>query len=239
MSTITFPTIVRPVPGYAQTNLQLYAQLRASGWGDRSLVDLGRAYELAIDVCGAHVRPNGKPFLCHLVGTASIVATWDAPDAEVACALLHSVYTHGSFAAAPPKMTREKQAIVRAAVGDEPEELIAAYTRLPWTRTSIDELGERADGIAGAERSSVRVRLANELEDHLDLGLRYAQKTKPAGSLDRGDARLVLARELVGDAFAQELEAAIAANVEAEVPEGLVRSVASSFRVGVDAPQSG
>ena len=80
---------------YAQTNLQLYGQLGAAGWTEPQLALVASGYELAMEICGASFRPNGKPFMCHLVGTASIVASWVAPVDEVVCGLLHSAYTHG------------------------------------------------------------------------------------------------------------------------------------------------
>lgn len=45
---------------------------------------VARGYELARDVCGSSVRPNGKLFLCHLVGTAQVAVRGRAREALVA-----------------------------------------------------------------------------------------------------------------------------------------------------------
>lgn len=217
---------------YPQTNLQLYADLRARGWDDAALGAVAGAYELALEVCGTSVRPNGKPFLCHLVGTAGVVARWGSHD-EVVCGLVHAVYTHGSFADSRPGMTEEKRTVVRAAVGDDREALVAAYTELPWTAPAIAGYAAGSDALDGLERASIRVRLANELEDHLDLGVCHARKSKPEASVGNRDGRLVLAEVLVGSGFADELAAAIAENMDAHVPDALVRDAEASFRPGV------
>jgi (p)ppGpp synthase/HD superfamily hydrolase len=218
---------------YAQTNLQLYAQLGAAGWPEQDLALVARGYELAISACGASFRPNGKPFVCHLVGTASIVASWEAPVEEVVCALLHSLYTHGVFAGEPAGLTAAKQEAVRDAVGEGCETLVAAYSTLDWGGDSTDEWTTTVDSASAHERVALRVRLANELEDHLDLGMSYARKTKTSDS----SALVVLAEELVGPAFAQELADAVAANARAAVPDALVRADASSFVAGAPRAQ--
>jgi (p)ppGpp synthase/HD superfamily hydrolase len=98
---------------------QLYAQLQAADWTDPQLGLVARAYALAIDVCGCSFRPNGKPFLCHLVGTASIVASWNGPIDEVVCGLVHAVYSHGVCSGDRERgMTDQKRAIVSEAIGD-------------------------------------------------------------------------------------------------------------------------
>jgi (p)ppGpp synthase/HD superfamily hydrolase len=217
---------------YAQTNLQLYAQLQRAGWTEPMLARAARGYELALDVCGAAIRPNGKPFLCHLVGTASIVVSWGSGGDEVVCALVHSAYTHGVFADPRPGMTDEKREAVSQAVGVECEALVAAYTELAWAREAIEGYVTSVDALGASQRTAIRVRLANELEDHLDLGMCFARKTKETASSDGRDARIVLAEALVGDRFAQELRATIADTAAAHVPDVLVRDATASFRPG-------
>ncbi len=215
---------------YPQTNLQLYAQLRAAGWADHELARVARAYDLAIGVCGASIRPNGKPFLSHLVGTAGIVASWGAGADEVVCGLVHAVYTHGAFADDTPGVTDQKRTIVRRAVGDECEALVVAYTGLAWTPPTIEDYASGVDALDESRKAAIRVRLANELEDHLDLGMRFARKTREPSSDGGRDARLVLAEALVGDGFANELRETIAESADAVVPDALVRDATASFR---------
>lgn len=78
----------------AQTNIQLYRQLTESGWNASDLAGIQDAYNLAARRFSRQFRPSGKPFLCHLVGTASLVAFAGAAPVVVQAALLHAWRTH-------------------------------------------------------------------------------------------------------------------------------------------------
>ena len=127
-------------------------------------------------------------------------------------------------------MTDARRAAVRQAIGEECEALVAAYTRLSWKPSAIEQLAGDLDSLNAGERVAVRVRLANELEDHLDLGMQYSRKTKATSSPRAGDPLLVLAERLVGPDFSDALAAAIAADAERTVPAVLVRADTKSFR---------
>ena len=76
---------------YAQTNLQLYAQLRRANADESDLALVRRGYDLAMHLCPASFRGSGKPLLAHLVGTASILASLGQPTRVVTAGLLHAV----------------------------------------------------------------------------------------------------------------------------------------------------
>jgi (p)ppGpp synthase/HD superfamily hydrolase len=158
---------------YAQTNLQLYRQLAAKGYPDDTISVVADAYEFGLRLFPGTYRGSGKPFLAHLVGTASVLASLCARTPVVTTGLLHAVYTHGEFGNGWRGMSRAKRAEVRCAVGEEVEDLIARYTQLRWDRLTIPEIRARLDTMTSVERDVLLVRLANELEDHLDLGILY------------------------------------------------------------------
>jgi hypothetical protein len=157
----------------AQTNIQLYEQLRRAGYGDEAVTAAARAYAFAQPLFSARFRGSGRPFLCHLVGTASILARDGARIEEVTAGLLHAAYEAGLFAYEMHRtVAPRKRAAVREAVGEASEALIAAYTALPWTGSTLERLV--ASGVRSPEEESVlRLRLANELDDLADGGLRY------------------------------------------------------------------
>src|SRR5262249_48247699 len=126
--------------GYAQTNIQLYNELRELGYSDTDLEHVYRAHGLAIKLFTGAFRGSGRPFLAPLTGPASVLAWLRTPISLVAAGLLHSAYSHGDFGTFWRRMTEEKRALVRAAVGTETEELVAGYTRLPWNRATIETL---------------------------------------------------------------------------------------------------
>jgi (p)ppGpp synthase/HD superfamily hydrolase len=161
------------MPPFAQTNLELFAQLTRDGWSTAELVRIRVAYEVAMRLFTGCFRPSGKTFLAHLVRTASIVADLQGAPALVVAGLLHAAYSHGEFGTSAAGVSRHKRRRLRAAVGADAEALIAFYTSLPWGAEHLPGLVEKAGAADGALREVLVLRLANELEEHLDLGALY------------------------------------------------------------------
>src|SRR6059058_2198532 len=101
---------------YAQTNIELYGQLFQADSPDADLRGVQAAYELAMRLFAGHFRPNHKPFLAHLVGTASILAAHGGDSRLVAAGLLHSAYSHGEFGDGSRAMTAAKRRTLHRAI---------------------------------------------------------------------------------------------------------------------------
>lgn len=215
---------------YAQTNIQLYDQLQRGGYADADLARVRDAYGLVLRLFSGHFRPNGKAFISHLVGTASVLAAYDAAPNVVIAGLLHAAYSHGRFRDPRRGVTNAKRNRVRLVVGEAVEELIAKYAGFRWNRKKLLGLLERIESLDAAERDVILIRLANELEEHLDSGMRYGGKTK--GSLFEQDGAEVLydlAGRLGWDGLANELKGVIRATESADIPEALVGSAKVSY----------
>ncbi len=159
---------------YAQTNLQLLAQLREAGFSEVERARVAAAYDLASRLFTGQFRCCGKTFLAHLVGTASIVARHGAREPVVAAALLHAAYDDGNFGSVWRRLTKAKRATVRAAAGEEAERLVASYHSLPWRRSEDrPALLRRLGDLQEDERTAVFIRMANELEEVLDGAFLY------------------------------------------------------------------
>lgn len=104
---------------YAQTNLQLFNQLQTTGYAEADLLCMAKSYELASRLFTGAFRGSGKPFLAHLVGTASIVATLQQPIAVIAAGLLHAAYELGEFGDGSRGMVDWKRSQIQHAVGAE------------------------------------------------------------------------------------------------------------------------
>src|SRR5688572_20530292 len=81
----------KAVHSYAQTNIQLFNQLRGDGYSKADLGLVRDAYELAMLLFSGRFQPSGKSFIAHVVGTASILAWHRLPAPVVAAGLLHNV----------------------------------------------------------------------------------------------------------------------------------------------------
>ena len=162
--------------GRAQTNVQLYLEMSRVGRSARDIATVRDAYTLAAELFAGQLRPEGRPFTCHLVGVASILATMGAPLVTVAGGLMHSAYTHGDFGMGRGEMRPAARGRLRKLLGDEIEGLAAGYASLPWNPASVGRWLADVDAIADGTRPLIVIRLANALEDALDLGLHFSGK---------------------------------------------------------------
>lgn len=215
---------------YAQTNIQLYNELSHCGYSDADLLRCEQAYQLALSLFGGLVRPNGKVFLCHLVGTASILASHGASCNAVIAGLLHAAYSHDVYGVAYPSMTDKKCRQLVAVVGREVESIIQTYTRLHNDHRRLLDFSENIKGAGGVERAAISIHLANELEDHLYGGMGYASKTKPGHDRESYLALLNnLAGQLSSRALAAEIEEAVLYTDVTSIPPVLVSTRKSSY----------
>ena len=160
----------------AQTNIRLYRQLVAAGYAGDDLDRVRDAYALATTLFASQLRPEGRPFLCHLVGVASILALVDAPASTVIGGLLHSAYSHGDFGHGPGRVTDAARRRVRAVVGEGVDRLLTCYSRHPWNAKTVDDWLARPAALEPDTRRIAVIRLADTLEDTLDHGLELSAK---------------------------------------------------------------
>lgn len=158
---------------YAQTNVQLFNQLQQVGYSKDERQRVFEGYEFGIRIFSGLVLPFGKPFIDHLVGTASILASLRVPTELVVAGLIHAAYLHGDFGGFRTGATRRNRQRVRRVVGEETEAYVVAYHRLLWTSKKILALHDTVDELSATDRDVLLIRLANELEHHLDLGALY------------------------------------------------------------------
>ncbi|NCR38397.1 MAG: HD domain-containing protein [Microcystis aeruginosa W13-11] len=158
---------------FAQTNLQLFNQLHKAGYTEADLVCIHQSYQLASRLFTGFFRGSGKPFINHLVGTASILVSVNAPIDVIAGGLLHAVYEFGDFGDGARGITAKKQAQIRKIMGESIESYIAKYTALNWQENNIINLYRNLDKLEQQQKEVLLMRLANELEDHLDGGILY------------------------------------------------------------------
>lgn len=157
----------------AQTNVALYRQLHDLGYGPAALRLVRDAYELAAVPFAGHYRACGKPFVCHLVGTASVMASIGAKPELVAAAILHSVYEPFFAVGNNQGAARLSPARIRSAVGEEVERYVAAYAEMKWSLATMPALAVEARAVEGDRADVFLLKLANEVDDHLELTMAY------------------------------------------------------------------
>jgi (p)ppGpp synthase/HD superfamily hydrolase len=210
----------------AQTNLQLYNQLRAKGLALDDLVLVHHAYELLVGLYPAHFQSDGKPFVAHGVGVAGIVADLGQPAEIVAVGLLHNVYGNADFGdGRDDVVTEARRQLVREAVGAGVEELLVQFRDLRIEPRNIAEARRALRGRSEIERRLICVELADYLEKYVDLGILYWDRSNWLVDADEliGDELIAIASELGEPRLAEMLSTAFSetAAMRAEVPAQL------------------
>ena len=162
----------------AQTNIRLYGQLLSAGYSMQETSRVHAAYTLAAHLFAGQLRPEGRPFVCHLVGVASILAMLEAPPTTIIAGLLHSAYTQGDFGYGRGQMTRQARDRVRVVVDPQIEQIVAGYSRHSWDAARVSDLATHAGMIDSDLRQIVLIRLADTIEDALDCGLKLSAKSE-------------------------------------------------------------
>jgi (p)ppGpp synthase/HD superfamily hydrolase len=205
---------------FALTYPQLMNQALAQGLDHESLVCLRRAHDLATEIAGDRYRAQGVPQLCHLIRTASIVLAERQPLPVVLAALLHTADLRQRFDGGAGASER---AALEPALAAEVAALVRRYATSPWySPGALDEHLARVDGFEDAERHLLVMRLANELEDHLDGAMDFtpAARAQPRHAVHR--QMIALAERLGLPRLADELREVTGAAAARALPPGIV-----------------
>lgn len=146
----------------SQTNLELYAQAITRGCSREQCRELADAYLFALRQVFPLARGSGKPFISHLVGTASLVMESGSPFHWVIGALLHAVYQR-RIPFQGGLTPQERRPLLADRFGPEVDDLVHRYTAFESEhlgRLMRDEGGEQTD-----QSDVLIIRLADELED--------------------------------------------------------------------------
>jgi hypothetical protein len=231
------------VTAYAQTNIQLYNQLVAAGWNNADCAAVRAAHDLAASITAGQLRPNFKPFLAHLVGTASIVAAHASP-AEiqpklrnavalrhvdlVAAALLHSAYLLGNFGEGHRIDADRRRRVVRETIGNSAEQIVHRFASISWRMEAFLELCRSYARLDPWQQAAVIVKLADIHEEYLDLGVCYAPCKELSSPQIRRD--LLATADAAGrQQWTQSLQSAFASADARSVPAALVSTETRSF----------
>lgn len=156
---------------FAQTHLQLLKQARAAGYGKSEIYDLRQDYETACRLHGHQARYSGRPFVCHLVGTASVVLAERKSHLLVRAALNHAAYDVGRFPSGARGVRDDHIRWFRSRVGEEVEALVRASNDYPVVPSAIMvRANSSLEGISELERQILELEVCNEVDDGFDYG---------------------------------------------------------------------
>ena len=219
----------------AQTILRFYRELLSANRPAIDVLRVKAAYELATTLFAGRLRSTGNTFLAHLVGTASITASIGGDTDLVLAALLHAAYAVGDFGDGGRGIVPAHRARVREVLGDRAEGLVLAYQEQPWQAADIEALRARVDNLHAHERALLLLRLANELEDHLDCAMVMSGARRRALYQDSFPALIAMAERLrqpgLAAALARVGEENYGRDATARIPAGLANASNGSYVV--------
>jgi (p)ppGpp synthase/HD superfamily hydrolase len=208
----------------AQTNLQLYNQLRAQGYGDEELLVVHRAYEFLTTIYPGYYQADGKPFVAHTVGVASILGHLHLPTEFIAAGLLHNIYGNGDFGDGRRRVaTARRRRIVRKAVGDRIEVLIERFPRCRIRRKRTPDILSCIDQFDEIDKKLIVMDLADYLEKYVDLGACYWGDSQSLADTvaQHGETLMALADRLGYPQLTALLNEAFSHARAAQIPDSL------------------
>jgi hypothetical protein len=226
----------------AQTNIQLYNQLRDAGRSLEELVAVHRAYKFLSSLHSGYYQADGKPFVAHGVGVASVLARLDQPADILVVGLLHNVYGGAGFGDGRGHgATTARRRLVREAVGDRVEGLLARFPELRITPQTVEEARRALPERSAIERRLILVDLADHLEKYVDLGVLYFGENDwvvDVSDAIRGD--LIAIAEALGEPRLAVMlsEALVEASAQADHVPAQLRSPDAQRHLALVVPRS-
>ena len=206
---------------HAQTNIELFNQLRRDGYSKADLDLVRDAYELAMVLFTGRFQPSGKSFIAHVVGTAGILGSLQFPAAVVAAGLLHNAYENGDFGMVRRHASRRKRHKISRLLGSEVEAYVAKFAALHWKSPTVQRALDNPDGLELVDRQVLSIRLADYLEHLLDLDLLYYGPSVHRYHTDNGAIAIALAESFELRPLVAELKQAIEETESTKLPVNL------------------
>jgi (p)ppGpp synthase/HD superfamily hydrolase len=213
----------------AQIIGELYAQMSRDGYAAADLAATQAAYRLATQLFAGAYRGSGKPFVCHLTGTASVVAQLREPVGSVVAALLHAAFDQGYFPDGRRGSSSAHRAWLEKRAGRAAADLVAAYHALDLSDDGIERLLANPPATP-LDRAALLIAVANQIDDLFAAGIALAPKHGPR-PLERADKFAELARLIGREAMASTIRELIAENRSALFAESLERGGPASYRI--------
>jgi hypothetical protein len=136
-----------------------------SGYTDEQVEQVNKAYLFCINKVHLMYRGSGKPFINHLVGTASLMVVCKQPVEVVLAALMHALYQN-RVPFEGLQDIEKRRAIIKEQFGEECDRLIHEYTEFEMTGIGDINLEHHNE-----DKQVLLMRIADELEDIVDFGL--------------------------------------------------------------------
>lgn len=155
------------VLNWSQTIDGIYAEARQSGWSEE-LTDLMQAYTLIEPMFTGWCRASGRPFLCHLIGTASLMLQHGGTRDEVLAALTHAVIESGAYGRWGTRPRGDVHALAAGALPPGSLHYVEAYSLFDWRAFVSTAMQDLHGALEAVDPTVLKLRIVNEIDDSLD-----------------------------------------------------------------------
>jgi hypothetical protein len=154
---------------------------RLKGYKAQDLEQIELAHWRAAWLSNGGYRPCGRPFINHLVGTASVLVHYGFEVRLVVAALLHAAYTHAPQFGGGPRKTVEAVAHELRDLGNGVERAVRAYTVRSMRWQQLSGLPNWQDAATMSDVDTSILALAN------DTDMNLSGEVRATGRSDIGD----------------------------------------------------
>jgi hypothetical protein len=155
---------------YAQTNIQLWNQLKEDGYSNNEVGQILRGYELAVSLYSGYFIASGRTQIAHVIGTASILSSLRVPAAVLTAGLIHNVYANGDFGGYRRGPTATKRRQILQAVGQEVEKYVNGFYALSMNNNRFSSVLSNIDDIDPVGRFVILILICERFEHRLNDG---------------------------------------------------------------------
>ncbi len=156
------------IENLSHTNVQLFHQLVDAGYSQADLSFLCDVYKYSAQLFYGF-QSSGKPFITHLIRTASILVMLKTEISVIAAGLIHSAYEFSDFGDGNRGISAWKRQQLKQKAGEVVEIYVMKYYALIWNDVTISAIYHKIKELEFIEQNVLLIRLANELEQFLDL----------------------------------------------------------------------
>jgi len=165
-----------------QTFTGLLELARRKGYDTRDLERMEASYWHALWLCNGGYRPCGRPFINHLVGTASVLVHYGFEVRLIQAALMHAAYTHAPHYDGGPENTVAAVASRLGGLGNSLEQAVRAYTLRSKRWQQLSELPNWQNVATMTDVDTAILTLAN------DTDMNLSGEVRATGRSDVGDS---------------------------------------------------
>lgn len=167
-----------------------------SGYTIEELEVFANAYIIAMEHTNGMYRPCGRPFINHLVGTASVLLFYGCSMRLILAGLLHALFGHGARLCSSDAERAIEQVCQLGSVGRQAARLVQLFSERAKLLDEAERSGRGLAEISTDLASLYLLEAANEVDMHLSLEVAVSGRSDLMGGRRLGASQELL--EYVG-----------------------------------------